>query len=193
MLNLQYFGHLKHRANSLEKTLIWGIIKDRRWRDDRGWDGWMVSPTQWTWIWSSSRKWWRTRKPGVLFPWWSQTCLSDWTTPTTKPFHLELWPHETRDSWIKILAVIWQSSLVAQMVKNPPAMQETWVQSLDQEDPLEKEMATHSSIHAWKIPWTEQPGGLQSMRSQSVEHDWVTNTFTSLSDLSLTLHNWQPH
>ena len=53
--------------------------------------------------------------------------------------------------------------LVAQMVKNLPAMQETWVQSLSQEDPLEKEMATHSSIAAWRIPWTEEPGGLQSM------------------------------
>ena len=49
------------------------------------------------------------------------------------------------------------------MVKNPPAMWETWVQSLGQEDPLEKEMATHSSILAWKIPWTEEPGRLQSV------------------------------
>ena len=50
-------------------------------------------------------------------------------------------------------------------------MLETWVQSLDQEDPLEKEMATHSSILAWKIPWMEEPGGLQSMGLQRVEHD----------------------
>jgi len=49
------------------------------------------------------------------------------------------------------------------MVKNPPEMQETWVQSLDWEDPLEKEMATHSSILAWEIPWSEEPGRLQSM------------------------------
>ena len=52
------------------------------------------------------------------------------------------------------------------MVKNPPAKQETQVQSLGQGDPLEKEMSTHSSIPAWEIPWTEQPGGLQSMGSQ---------------------------
>ena len=59
------------------------------------------------------------------------------------------------------------ASLVAQMVKNPPAMQETWVQSLGQEDPLEKEMATHSSILAWEefCPWTEETDGLQSMGS----------------------------
>ena len=60
---------------------------------------------------------------------------------------------------------------MAQSVKNLPAVQETWVPSLGWEDPLEKEMATHSSILAWKIPWTEEPGGLQSMGSQRVGHD----------------------
>ena len=59
----------------------------------------------------------------------------------------------------------------AQTVKNLPAMQETGVQFLGQEDPLEKGMATHSSILAWEIPWTEEPGGLQSTRSQRVRHD----------------------
>ena len=63
------------------------------------------------------------------------------------------------------------ASLVAQMVKNLPAMQETWVQSLDQEDPLEKGMATHSSILAWRPPWTEEPGKLRSMGSQRVRHN----------------------
>ena len=62
-------------------------------------------------------------------------------------------------------------SLVAQMVKNLPAMLETRVQSLGQEDPLEKELATHSSILAWRIPWTEEPGRLQFMGSQRVGHD----------------------
>ena len=62
-------------------------------------------------------------------------------------------------------------SLVAQSVKNLPAVQETRVPSLGWEDPLEKEMATHSSILAWKISWTEEPGGLQSMGSQRVGHD----------------------
>ena len=61
--------------------------------------------------------------------------------------------------------------LVAQMVKNLPAMQETQVLSLGWEDPLKKGMATHSSILAWIIPWTEEPGGLQSMESQRVRHD----------------------
>ena len=62
------------------------------------------------------------------------------------------------------------ASLVAQLVKNLSAMQETWVQFLGWEDPLKKEMATHSSILAWEIPWTEEPGGLQSMASQRVGH-----------------------
>ena len=59
------------------------------------------------------------------------------------------------------------ASLVAQRLKCLPAMQETWVLSLGQEDPLEKEMATQSSILVWRIPWTEEPGGLQSMGSES--------------------------
>ena len=67
---------------------------------------------------------------------------------------------------------------VAQLVKSLPAMQETWVRSLGQEDPLEKEMAIHASILAWRIPWTEEPGGLQFMGSQRVGHDWENNTFT---------------
>ena len=65
----------------------------------------------------------------------------------------------------------WWASLVAQMVKNPPAMQEARVRSLGREDPLEKGMATHSSILAWRIPWTEEPGGLQSTGWQRVGHD----------------------
>ena len=63
-----------------------------------------------------------------------------------------------------------RASLVVQSVDNLPAIQKTWIQSLGQEDPLEEEMATHSSVLAWKIPWTEKPGGLQSMGSQRVGH-----------------------
>ena len=79
--------------------------------------------------------------------------------------------------WIEInlfLIRVW----VAQMVKNPPARQETWVQSLDWEDSLEKGIVSHYSSLAWRIPWTEEPGGLQSMGSQRIRHDWVVNTFT---------------
>ena len=76
--------------------------------------------------------------------------------------------------------MLW-ASLMAQRLKRLPAVQETQVRSLGWEDPLEKEMATHSSILAWEIPWTEEPGGLQSTGSQRVRHDF---TFT------FTLHAW---
>ena len=66
-------------------------------------------------------------------------------------------------------------------------MQETWVRSLGWQDPLEEEMITHSSILAWRIPWIEEPGGLQSMWLQRVRHNWVTNTFTFLYTLGLHL------
>ena len=74
-------------------------------------------------------------------------------------------------SYFVFLSVFQRASVVAQMVKNRPAMWETWVQSLGWEDALEKGMATHSSILAWRIPWTGEPGGLQSMGLQRVEHD----------------------
>ena len=72
-----------------------------------------------------------------------------------------------------------RASLVAQSVKKSACMTETQVWSLGLEDPLEKEMETHSSILAWKISWTEEPGGLQSMRSQRVGQDWATDTYFS--------------
>ena len=71
-----------------------------------------------------------------------------------------------------------RASLVAQLIKNPPTMQKTWVPSLGWEDSLEEGMATHSSILAWRIPGTEEPGGLQSMGLERVRYDWATNTFT---------------
>ena len=79
---------------------------------------------------------------------------------------------------IKYFSSLIGTSLVTQTVKNMPAMLETWVQSLGWEDPLEKGMATHCSILAWRIPWTEEPCRLLSIRLQRVRHDWVTNTLT---------------
>ena len=80
-LKLQYFGHLMWRVNSLEKTPMLGNIEGRRRRDNKGWDGWLVSPTQWIWIWVDSRSWWCTGRPGMLWFMGSQslTRLSDWT------------------------------------------------------------------------------------------------------------------
>ena len=82
--------------------------------------------------------------------------------------------------------VIWSAFLVAQLVKNPPAMWETWVRSLGWEDPLEKGTATHSSMLAWRIPWT-----VQSMGSQRVGHDWATFTcFVIWSGLCPSIEKW---
>ena len=79
--------------------------------------------------------------------------------------------------WFNWSSVGKWASLVAQMVKNLPAMQKTWVRSLDQEDLLEKEIATRSSTLPWRIPWTEEPGSLQSKGLQRAEHNWTTNIF----------------
>ena len=65
-----------------------------------------------------------------------------------------------------------RTSLIAQLVKNPPAMRETWIRSLGWDDPLEKGIATYSSVLAWRIPWTEEPGRLQFVRSQRVRHNF---------------------
>ena len=76
-----------------------------------------------------------------------------------------------------MLSYGYRASLVAQMVKSLPTVQGTCIQSMGQEDPLEKEMATHSSILAWKILWSEEPSRLQSMALQRVGHDRATNTW----------------
>ena len=85
-------------------------------------------------------------------------------------------PRVGRSPWrSKPLQYSW-ASLVTQLIKNLPAVWETWVLSVGWEDPLEKGMATYSSILAWKIPWAEEPGRLQAMGSQRVGHNWATNT-----------------
>ena len=79
-LKLQYFGHLMQRADSFEKTLGWERLKARGEGDDRGWDGWMVPPTQWTWVWVNSGSWWWTGRPDVLQSMRSQRVRHDWAT-----------------------------------------------------------------------------------------------------------------
>ena len=138
------------RTDSFVKTLLLGKIEGKRRGDNRGWDGWMASLTQWTWVWVNSGGWWWTGRLGC---WLLQSMGSRRVT-------LSNW---TELNWCNIYIVL--APLVAQMVKNLPAM--TWIRSLDGEDPLEKGMAIHSSILAWKIPWTEDSGRLQSMGSQS--------------------------
>ena len=109
--------------------------------------------------------WWGTVH-GVVN---SQTWLSNWAlthTHTHTHTHLITLPKDFGLPW-------W-----LRWVKNVPAMEETQVQSLGLEDLLEKGMVTHSSILAWRIPWTEEPGRMQSTGLQRVGHDWATNTFT---------------
>ena len=92
------------------------------------------------------------------------------------------WGQNQKNHVETVLAILKRAPLMAQTVKNLSAMQETWVWCLGQEDPLEKGMATHSSILPWKTPWTEEPGRLQSMGSQRVGHDWVTSLVTSAGE-----------
>ena len=79
-LTLYYFGHLMRRTDSLEKTLMLGKNKGGRRRDDRGWDDWMASPTQWTWVWASSGHWLWTGNPGMLQSMGSQRVGHNWAT-----------------------------------------------------------------------------------------------------------------
>ena len=111
--------------------------------------------------------------PLVLYPW---EATSLWI-PVTRMLRIQM-PVTSKDlprHMVKAFKILpwWLETL-----KSLPAMQETWVQSLSCEDPLEKGMATHSSILAWRIPWTEHPGRLQSMGSQRVGCNWVINTFS---------------
>ena len=110
------------------------------------------------------------------------------STSAPFPHHALLWhsPHLLWLLWILLIrkGIRVMASLVAQRLKRLPAMRETWVWSLSREDPLEKEMASHSSILAWRIPWTEEPGGLQSTGLQRVGHDWATS-------LSLSFGWWR--
>ena len=95
-LKVQYFGHQMWRTNSFEKTLMLGKIE---WEgegvgEDRGWDGWMASLTQWTWVWASSGSWWCTRKPGVLQSMGSQRVGDDWVTELN-------WTEQTLDTSLR--------------------------------------------------------------------------------------------
>ena len=89
------------------------------------------------------------------------------------------------------IVLCWNKSLVPQTVKNPAAVWETWVQSLNWEDPLEKRMATYSSIFAWRIPWTEEPGKLQSMGHKRLDiPQWLSYSYANMLIHYKVLPNW---
>ena len=112
--------------------------------DDRGWDGWMASPTRWTWIWVKSGRWWWTGRPGMLWFMGSQRVRHDWAT--------EL-------NWIDL-----RVSLVAQLVKNRPAVQETQFNSSTGKIPWRRAWQPIPVLLPGKSPWTEEPGGLGRIR-----------------------------
>ena len=90
-LKLQYFGHLMQREDTLEKTLMLGKTEGRGEEDERGWDDWVASPTQWTWVWASSGRWWRTGKPGMLQSMLSQRVGYDWATDQQQQIPCIVW------------------------------------------------------------------------------------------------------
>ena len=90
-LKLQYFGHLRQRTDSLEKTLMLGKIEGGRRRGHRVWDGWMASPTQWRWVWADSGSWWRTGRPGVLWSMGSRRVRHNWATELNRRPGNDMW------------------------------------------------------------------------------------------------------
>ena len=173
-----------------ESWLIW---KDWCWErlraggegDDRGWDGWLASPTQWTWVWVNSGSWWWTGRPGVLRFMGSQRVGQDWATKLNwsacnaeDPGSIPGLGRSAGEGTGYPLQYSW-ASLMAQLMKNLPAMRETWVWPLGWEDPLEKGKISHSSTLAWRIPWN-----MESMGSQFSLH------FSSLRFLSLVSYSF---
>ena len=141
-LKLQYFGHLMQRVDSLEKTLMLRGIGGGGGGDNRGWDGWMASLTRWTWVWVNPGSWWWTGRPGVLPFMGLQRVGHDWVTELTQLNCTNGLP----------------CGLSGEESTCSAELQETRVWYLGLKDPLEESMATHFSILAWRIPWTEEFG-----------------------------------
>ena len=118
------------------------------------WDGWMATPTRWTWVWASSGSWWWTGKPGVLQSMGSQRVAHDWVTELNWNLNIIMAKPTGLRWWLSGQ----ESACWCRRCKFNP-----WVGKI----PLEKEMATHSSILVWDISWTEETGRLQSLGSQT--------------------------
>ena len=111
MLKLQYFGHLMRRADSFEKTMMLGRLKAEGEGDYRGWDGWMASPTQWTWVWVNSGSWWWTGRPGMLQSTGLQRVGHNWVTEldwTSLSLSFPSWQREIPTSlWRAVVNIKW--------------------------------------------------------------------------------------
>ena len=160
-LKLQYFGYLIRRTDSSERPWCWERLKAGGEGDDRGWDGWMASPTWWTWVWVSSGSWWWTGKPGVLQPMGSQRVRHDWVTKLN-------WSHLPSFPWLALLTHgkrpwCWERLKVGGEGDDMVGWLDgimiwwTWVWA--------------SSGSWW---WTGKPGVLLSMGSPRVRHNWAT-------------------
>ena len=178
-----------------QKTGLRRLRRPKRERDrsqhpttGKGWGrGMWWSMAHWPWIlgcdvWTSSCYWWSTfgRQEAEI---WDQFYVWERSNRTfvCSFIHPEIFFSNAflpRTMFKFGDAEINLASPVVQTVKNLVAMWETWIRSLGQEDPLEKGMATHSSILPWRVPWTEEPGGLQSMGLQIVRPNWATNSLS---------------
>ena len=108
-LNLHYFGHLIQRASSLEKTLMLGKIEGRRRRGNRRWDDWMASPTQCTWVWANSGRWWRTGKPGMLQSMGLQESdMTEWLN-WTELKHCAWWKKPITQDRMRLILFMWNA------------------------------------------------------------------------------------
>ena len=167
-LKLQYFGQLMRRTNLLEKTLMLGKMRVGGEGDDTELDGWMASPTRWSWLWVSSGCWWLTGKSGMLQSMGSQRIRHDWVTElnwktgrNTYVISIYVFFCVSCDhvlcvcSYMCACVVCMYISVYAHVVCVKFVCAYVYT--------LEKAMATHSSTLAWKIPWSEEPGRLQSM------------------------------
>ena len=133
---------------------------------------------------SRSRGWFgRGRKQGLVGHWVFLVRQRSW-------LHFSDEPTQDQGVFQKVILFIYAFSLVAQSVKSLPAMKEAWVQHLGREDPLEEETATHSSVLAWRIPWTEEPGKLQSMGSRQSDTTERLSTHTHVFLTVLGLQCW---
>ena len=110
-LKLQYFGHLMQRADSFEKTLMLERLRAGGEGDDRGWDGWMASLTQWTWVWVNSESWWWTGRPGMLQFMGSQRVGHDWVTELSKEISYKMICENGKISWswVTEIAEVWKT------------------------------------------------------------------------------------